>query len=123
VKSLKNLAKALASLEKSVRSPVTEPRDISGIIKDFELVYELSWKTLKTFLEEHGHEVTSAKNAFSKAFQLGFISDEEAWLQVLKDRNQTVHTYDEGFAKLMCDRIMNSHLFIFQKLFKILQKN
>ena len=51
-----NFSKALRALERSVASPVTEPRDLSGIVKDFEIAYELSWKSLKAYLENQGHE-------------------------------------------------------------------
>ena len=45
-KAVDSFRRALAALERSVGTPVTEPRDLSGIVKDFELLYELSWKTL-----------------------------------------------------------------------------
>ena len=45
--SSKNFKKALANLERSLASPISEPRDLSGILKDFEMSYELSWKVLK----------------------------------------------------------------------------
>ena len=37
-----NLERALKSLKDSVSAPIREKRDLSGIIKDFELVYELT---------------------------------------------------------------------------------
>ncbi len=43
-----NLSKAMRALSLSLSSPITEARDLSGIIKDFEIVYELGWKSLKS---------------------------------------------------------------------------
>lgn len=39
-----NLRRAVAALEASVREPVVSPRDLSGIVKNFEIAYELGWK-------------------------------------------------------------------------------
>lgn len=41
-RKINNLKKALKSLEESLDSPITEARDMAGIIKNFEFVYELS---------------------------------------------------------------------------------
>ncbi len=117
-----NVHTALQALKQSVTQPVKEPRDLSGIIKDFEIVYELSWKALKTFLENQGHETTSARDAFSKAYQLGFVREQHVWLEMINDRNLTVHTYDRQLAKAMCDRIRQKYSPAFQTLFAVLTK-
>src|SRR5258708_4787975 len=100
-----NFKKAVEALDRSVRSPVAEPRDISGIIKDFEIAYELGWKALKAFLEGQGHETKSAKDVFAQAYQLHYLADEAVWLEIINDRNLTVHTYDETLARQLMDRI------------------
>jgi nucleotidyltransferase substrate binding protein (TIGR01987 family) len=115
-----NFSKALRALERSVQTPVTEPRDLSGIIKDFEITYELSWKYLKAFLQEQGHETGSAKNVFSKAYTLSYLNDEAVWLEMIEDRNLTVHTCDENLAKTLTDRIGSSYVPAFQSLEKAL---
>lgn len=51
-----NFKRALQNLKRSIATPVLEPRDLSGIIKDFEMTYELSWKVLKKRLRNDGHE-------------------------------------------------------------------
>ena len=119
--SLKNFDKALAALSVSVATPAVEPRDLSGIIKDFEIVYELTWKTLKKFLEEQGHETTSARDVFSKGFQLSILESQEPWLEMIADRNLTVHTYDENLASQMVSRIKNVYVVCFVQLQKKLK--
>ena len=116
--TLQNLRKALSALETAVATPITEQRDLSGIVKDFEIVYELSWKALKKYLEVHGHEVKTAKHAFSIAYQLGLIEQEEVWLEMINDRNLTVHTYNENFALELSERIRLNYLQAFQRLEK-----
>jgi len=118
-----NFSRALRALEMSIALPVTTPRDLSGIIKDFEIAYELSWKSLKAFLERQGHETGTAKNVFSKAYQLRILGDEKVWLDMIEDRNLTVHTYDEDLAKTLADHIRSRYVPVFQALEKTLQSN
>src|ERR1035437_3146813 len=72
-----NYSKALKALVRSSSAPITEPRDLSGIIKDFEITYELSWKTLKAFLEKQGNETGPAKDVFAKAYQLRRLENQQ----------------------------------------------
>jgi nucleotidyltransferase substrate binding protein (TIGR01987 family) len=118
--AVQNFRKALAVLEEAVAAPVVEPRDRAGIIKNFEIVYELSWNCLKKFLEKEGHEVKSARETFAKAYQLNYLHDEQRWLAILKDRNLTVHIYDETFAKEMCARITTEYVGAFRELATVL---
>lgn len=111
-----NLIRAFQSLKDSLHIPITTKRDLSGIIKDFELVYELSWKTLKLYLELAGHQTNNARHAFSVAYQLGFLKEENVWLQIIKDRNMTVDTYDENFAREMVKRIDSLYFKAFEAL-------
>ena len=111
-----NLLKALQALERSVEVPVEEPRDLSGIIKDFEIVYELSWKALKTYLELLGHEAKSARDTFAIGYQLSYLQDQDVWMDMISDRNLTVHTYDERFAEAMVERIKTLYVPAFQTL-------
>jgi nucleotidyltransferase substrate binding protein (TIGR01987 family) len=34
-----------------------------------------------------------------EAFRAGWLADEAAWLQMLRDRNETSHTYNEAVAR------------------------
>ena len=114
-----SLKRCVEALVVSANTPILEKRDLSGIIKDFELAYELAWKSLKAKLDYEGHETSSARNVFVKAFSLGIIADENIWLEMIDDRNLTVHAYDAAFAKKMCERIKKEYLPLFIKLTEI----
>jgi nucleotidyltransferase substrate binding protein (TIGR01987 family) len=115
--SFTNLKKAYASLQRSLSTPVTEPRDLSGIIKDFEMVYELSWKVLKRRLADDGTSTQGPKDVFTKAYQLGYIADEERWLGMIADRNQANHVYDEAQARTIVDRVRQTYADLFTATF------
>jgi nucleotidyltransferase substrate binding protein (TIGR01987 family) len=115
-KAVDSFRRALAALERSVGTPVTEPRDLSGIVKDFELLYDLSWKTLKKVLESAGHAPGTAREVYQVAYQTGFIGDESGWLEMIDDRNRTVHTYNEEFARELAGRIRDRYVPLFREL-------
>ena len=114
--SAQNFLKSLKNLERSVSTPITEPRDLSGILKDFEMVYELSWKVLKKLLNEQGHQTLGAKDVFSRAYQLGYLEEESVWLKMIEDRIHTAHVYDETEASRIVKKVIESYLPAFHKL-------
>jgi len=116
-----NFTRALKALHRSATTPITEPRDMSGIVKDYEIVYELSWKTLKAQLEAEGHLTSTAKDVFAQAYQLGRLGNQDIWMEMITDRNLTVHTYDETLAKELCERIRTQYLPVFEALLKTFQ--
>lgn len=82
----------------------------AGIIKIFELAFELSWKTLKDYEEEtEGFETPSPSKAIKRAYQTNIIADGRAWLEALNDRNLTVHTYNEATAMQVDQNIRNKY--------------
>ena len=114
--SRNNLKRAMEALQRSIELPINEPRDLSGIIKDFEIVYELAWKTLKIFLEVQGHSASSAREVFKTAFALGYLEEEGVWLEIIEDRNLTVHIYDQELAHKMVERIKKRYAAAFQRI-------
>ena len=72
---------------------------MDGTIQRFEFVIELFWKTLKRLLAAEGIQTGTPREAMQRAFEANWLGDETAWLQMLKDRNETSHVYDEASAK------------------------
>jgi len=101
------LEKALASFEKGIlENPTDIERD--GAIQRFEYSFELSWKTLKTVLEYLGVEdCKSPRKALQAGLIQGFINakDQDIWLIMLEDRNQTTHIYHEEVANSIFNHI------------------
>lgn len=46
---------------------------------------------LKRLLLSEGIEAKTARETLKEAFQVGWLQNEYAWLQMLKDRNETSH--------------------------------
>jgi nucleotidyltransferase substrate binding protein (TIGR01987 family) len=106
----------LKSLEAAVAAPVTEDRDLAGIVKNFEFAYETGWKFLRALLDEQGIGSNTPREAIEQGYQAQMIDDEKIWLALMKDRNLTVHTYDRAFAEAMVKRIKEDYLPLFKKL-------
>jgi nucleotidyltransferase substrate binding protein (TIGR01987 family) len=98
--ALKNqYQKAVKRLDEILKE---EKSDIvrDSAIKRFEFTFDLSWKLLKTYLEEEkGVSCQSPKECFREAFRQGLIDYDEFWLKITDLRNQAVHTYGEKFAE------------------------
>lgn len=91
-------------------------------IKRFEYNFELAWKTIKQFALVEGADCNSPKSAFKEAFKLGWIKDNEVWLDMLDDRNQTTHTYREATADLVYPNLPK-YLSAFQSLCSALKES
>ncbi|MDY6850020.1 MAG: HI0074 family nucleotidyltransferase substrate-binding subunit [Thermodesulfobacteriota bacterium] len=97
--SLENLDRALKRLEEALQEPEGNSLVIDGTIQRFEFVIELYWKTFKRLLALEGLEANTPREALQKAYAAHWIDDEAAWLQMLRDRNETSHIYDEAAAR------------------------
>src|SRR5690606_16300957 len=103
--SMASLGRALGRLDEALREPDTNPLAIDGTIQRFEFAIELLWKTLKRVLEHEGIQTRTPREALREAYQAGWLDDEVSWLQMLRDRNETSHIYDEVMARKIYERI------------------
>lgn len=104
--SLINLEKALKRLDEALQEKEINSLYVDGTIQRFEFSVELYWKTLKRLLAEEGIEGKTPRETLKQAYTIDWIQDEEVWLQMLRDRNETSHVYDEEKAKRIYDNIV-----------------
>jgi nucleotidyltransferase substrate binding protein (TIGR01987 family) len=79
-----------------------------GLIQRFEYTHELAWKVMKDFLAEKGAvTLYGSKDATKEAFSSGLIEDGEVWMEMIKSRNLTSHTYNEDTADEIFTKIIN----------------
>ena len=83
-----------------------------GLIQAFELTHELAWNTLKDFLESHGTmvKIYGSKDATREAFAAGLIENGELWMQMIKHRNESSHTYNEKVAAAIVGAILAAYV-------------
>lgn len=108
---------ALARLQEAVKE---EPTDIviDGVLHRFEFTFELSWKTIKDYLEYLGvtEKVGSPREIIQLGFKQGIINDGEAWIQMMLSRNALSHLYDEKTSREIYDKIKIEYVNLFNEL-------
>ena len=86
----------------SMFSPLQQETFRSGIIQNFEIVYELCWKTMKRWIEENvSPDVLFGApriELFRRAAENGLIDSVEQWMAFHQARNSTSHIYSAGIA-------------------------
>lgn len=102
VQRFDNFTRALGTLRRAValsgQRELTELEQ-QGLIQSFEFTHELAWNVLKDYLEEQGYVgIIGSKNATREAFRNNLLDDGEVWMDMIKARNQTSHTYDPELA-------------------------
>lgn len=118
-----NYRKAVGNLEAALRQESYSDLELQGLIKGFELCYELAWKTLQDLLRERGYaDVVGPKPVLRQAFKDGLMSDGAVWQALHEARNLAAHTYDLDQARRLASEIRVSYAPAFKELRDLLQK-
>lgn len=117
-----NLSKAYRQLENNLK--ITSPNDAEkqGIIKSFEFTFELSWKTLKDYLNAEGIVANSPREVIKQSFHIELIKDGDAWIDMLDQRNLMAHTYDEARAEKALKLISQNYFIAIKDLITFFEK-
>ena len=118
VRKYDNFVKCLSVLLNAEREPQNEIYRM-GIIGQFNLTFELSWKALREVLLIHGVSKAgtgSPREIIKAGYEFHFLSDEETWLDMLKRRKQTSHIYDAEIADELIALIFGKYISAFINL-------
>lgn len=121
---LDNFVKAVSALTKACGQHDYSELERAGLIKEFEICFELSWKVLKDLLFYEGYEAKSPREVIRKSFESEKIdeSDCEIFLEILKTRNLLAHIYHKEFSLEAEGLIRNRYHPVFLRLCETLQK-
>lgn len=112
-----NFLKAFVLLESAVKKFNNEglsELEEQGLIQRFEFTHELAWNVLKDYFEYQGNtEITGSRDAAREAFNKGLIQDGDGWMEMIKSRNKSSHTYNEETAKELVEQIVQSYYTLF----------
>lgn len=116
---LDNYTKALARLTSAVelsRTRALSELEMQGMIQAFEFTHELTWNVMKDYLhhQDGGLSLNGSRDATRLAFSRGMITQGEHWMEMIKDRNLSSHTYDEATVLGIVSRVTNfyAHFFV-----------
>jgi len=120
--ALKKINNAFAKLKEGVAEAKSElQRD--GVIQRFEFTFEAFWKAIRVILRDKGIETKTPKESLQEAFRIGWIDNEEIFLDMLEDRNKTSHIYDKDTATEIFQRIKDNYLTAIGKVIDKLEKS
>ncbi len=74
-------------------------------IQRFEFSFDLAWKTIKAYGEEEGFVCATPRSCFREAFNKKLIEYDDFWMEMIKMRNLTSHTYIETVAKRVFEQL------------------
>ncbi|MCC5926817.1 MAG: nucleotidyltransferase substrate binding protein [Bacteroidetes bacterium] len=117
IQRLSNYVKVLEQLNDAVK--LTNERNLSkleqqGLIQSFEYTHELAWQVMKDFFIYQGNpDIMGSRDATREAFANGLIEEGEIWMDMIKSRNLTSHTYNEEIASDIAQKIVDDYIHVF----------
>jgi len=112
-----NFQNALEELTEAVdlyRERPLSKLEKQGLVKAFEFTHELAWNVMKDYFEYQGKiSIMGSRDATREAFNRGMITDGENWMEMIKSRNKSSHTYNQETA----DELVEDTVNIFHGLF------
>jgi len=112
-----NYQKALQQLTKFIDKGELNELEEQGLIQAFEYTHELAWNVLRDYLIEKGHQsIHGSRDATREAFKLDLIQDGDTWMDMIRDRNRTSHTYNKDTAESITCNIKERFFALFVKL-------
>ncbi len=105
-----NYGRALQTLrnaaELATQRPLSELEQ-QGLIQGFEFTHGLAWNLLKDFLEAQGIAgLIGSRDAIRTAFKNGLLEDGETWMEMIKARTLSSHTYQQDLAQRIATDIL-----------------
>lgn len=114
-KALKQLVQAV---ELSAERPLSDLEE-QGLVKAFEFTYEQAWLVMKDYFDHQGaNGIAGSRDAFREAFANGLITEGHTWMDMIKSRQLTAHTYNADDMEEVAEKVAQHYtpLFIaFQK--------
>ena len=122
---LANYAQALGSLDAAVelarQRPLTD-LEKQGLIQAFEFTHELAWNVMRDYFAYQGNPaIAGSRDAAREAYSKGLVADGEGWMDMIRSRNQTSHTYNQAVANEIVLHILQRYHALFQAFLATMQ--
>jgi len=113
-----NFLQALTQLTSAV--DLARQRELSdlekqGLIQAFEFTHELAWGVMRDYFRYQGNSsITGSRDATREAFQNSLVKDGSGWMEMIKSRNLTSHTYNQEVACEIAEKVESLYFKLFQ---------
>jgi nucleotidyltransferase substrate binding protein (TIGR01987 family) len=121
-----NFKKAIAKMDQVVSNilPAQDDKDLAGalselevegLIQRFEYTHELAWNVMKDYLVFQGAQnIGGPRDATREAFKIGLVQNGEGWMDMIKSRNMSSHTYNKSTAEAIYFKIVREYYPLFK---------
>lgn len=116
MKKFEQFEKHLQILRRADQENLDNEFIISGIIDKFYIQFELGWKVLKELLKYEGVKEAatgSPREIIKSAYACFDFIEENVWLEMLRERNDTTHIYNEAAAACLVEKILTTYIGVF----------
>ncbi len=107
---------SLDALAEARQRDLSDSFVLSGTSVRFSITFDLSWKVMKDILVQYysitGFVAGSPREVLRESFKANLISD-NAWMDMLKVRNELSHDYDCEIVKTHCNTIVEKYIDLF----------
>ncbi len=78
---------------------------------------------MKDYFEDQQGQtaIRGSKDAVRMAFKMDLIVDGEGWMDMIKSRNQTAHTYNEETAEEIIEKILSKYANLFRDFADVME--
>ena len=122
---LSNYRAALEQLTNAVNLAGERPLsdlEKQGVVQAFEFTHELAWQVMKDYFAYQGNpSITGSRDAVREAFNKGIIEDGEGWMEMIRSRNLSSHTYNQNVAEEIIEKVVNRYHKLFQDFSRHMQ--
>lgn len=114
-----SFCKSLDSLKEARMRDRSDSFVMSGTVQKFSLTFDLAWKLMKDILVKKykiiDFAIGSPSEVLKKSYENNLI-DDDIWMEMLKNRNNLIHDYNEVLTENLIDIIIDSYINEFEKL-------
>ena len=113
IRRFKSFQNSLDSLAEARERDLSDSFVLSGTSAKFSITFDLAWKVMKDILVQY-YAITnfvagSPREVLRESYKANLISD-EAWMEMLKVRNELAHDYDCEIVKEHCNTIVQKYI-------------
>ncbi len=116
---------SLDALAEARQRDLSDSFVLSGTSAKFSITFDLSWKVMKDILVQY-YAITSfvagsPREVLRESYKANLISD-DAWMEMLKVRNELAHDYDCEIVKKHCHTIVEKYIDLFYDFEKVVKR-
>lgn len=116
---------SLDALAEARQRDLSDSFVLSGTSAKFSITFDLSWKVMKDILVQY-YAITSfvagsPREVLRESYKANLISD-DAWMEMLKVRNELAHDYDCEIVKKHCHMIVEKYIDLFYDFEKVVKR-